>query len=231
LELDLNDNKPKQSDCFLILTDNTSAMGWLRKTNFNDSKEKSAQLQIARHLARLLITNKICLFSQYLEGEKNEVADMLSREHEMSDEAITNKIVSNFPTQVPTNTFKVTQLPQELTSQFLHKVQEWQLETAQQKEHNNDTQVTGNDGLSLQQEQTSILTLTDSNNTEKLNCYQHSCTLSGSNNSTPFELLASWHQKHAVSMLPAWQRPIYSAAEETQDSIWTETYQDFYLNK
>jgi len=230
LELELYNNPPNTSDCYLILTDNTSAMGWLRKTNFNDFQENALQLQIARHFARLLISNKICLCSQHLAGEKNEVADLLSRNHTMSDEEITNEILSKFKTQIP-KSFKVKQIPKELTLQYLQKVQDWQSTTAQQKAPNNDTTVTGNDGSNSQEKHTSTLTSIESKNTNKSNSYQPLCTPSASKVLTPFEQLASWHQRLAESTLPVWQRPLFSPDEEIQGTIWTENFHEFYQNK
>jgi hypothetical protein len=231
LEVDLHNNPAQRSDCYLVLTDNTSAMGWLRKTNFNDSSETALQLQIARHFARLLIANDICLCSQHLEGTKNEVADLLSRNHTLSDDDITNKILLNFSTQVPKQ-FKVRQIPTEITLQYLQKVREWQSTTVQQKAHNNDTVAIGTGGLNSQEMQgTSTHTWTNLNDTNKLNCFQPSCTPSERNRSTPFERLASWHQRHVVSTLPAWQRPLFLPVEGIQGTTWTENYQDFYSSK
>jgi hypothetical protein len=231
LELDLLEDPPNTSKCYLILTDNMSARGWLRKTNFCDSPDSKIQLQTARHLAHLLINNKVCLFSQWLQGEKNEVADMLSREQTMSDKEITNKILDIYQLQVPP-TFKVSQLPQRLTSRFLQRVQSWQSTAVQQTAPNNDTVATGSDGSNLQEmPETSIHTWTTSIDTNKLNSSPHLCTPSEQNSSTPFEQLASWHQRLAASTLPAWQRPLYSREEETQGTIWTANFHDFYQNK
>jgi hypothetical protein len=122
-----------------------SAMGWLKKSNFSEDNEKLLLLKIARHLANLLIDNNICLFSQWIQGEKNQVADELSREQTMSDDDLTNKIKILFPLQAP-ETFRILMLPPTLTLKYLNLVQEWQLAAAPPKELKKDMLVTGIDG-------------------------------------------------------------------------------------
>jgi hypothetical protein len=206
-------------------------MGWLHKTNFCKAKEKVIQLKVARHLANLLIKNKVCIFSQWIKGKKNEVADLLSRDHTMSDIEITNQIIAKFPTQVP-KTFKTTALPKELTSKYSQLVRDWQSIQALHKAHNGDMKVTGPDGLnSLQKQEESIPTYKISNDTVESTSYRPLCTPCELKVSTPFIQMASWHQRRAESTLPAWQRPSYCAEEVTRDTIWTENFQNFYKNK
>jgi hypothetical protein len=231
LELDIIENKPNKSDCYLIVTDNMSAMGWLYKTNFCESKEKAPQLKVARYLANLLLDFDICLFSQWIQGEKNEVADLLSRDHEHSNKEISNTIITNFPQQV-TRDFLVTDLPRQLTLKYSLLVHEWLSEPALLKELRGDMPPIGSVGLNLPSTQEILIrSCKDSKDTIKSTYSQPSCTRSEPNPSIPFLHMASWHLKHAVSTLPAWQRPLYSEAEATQDTIWTENYHDFYRNK
>jgi hypothetical protein len=53
LELDLIEDPPNKSDCYLIVTNNMSAMGWLHKTNFCEAKEK-----VRYTILRGVISNK-----------------------------------------------------------------------------------------------------------------------------------------------------------------------------
>ena len=54
-------NQIKFEDCILSQTDNTSAAGWLRKSNFAEDTDEFIQLTTARQLAALLIDTKSCI--------------------------------------------------------------------------------------------------------------------------------------------------------------------------
>jgi hypothetical protein len=42
----------------MAVTNNTSAMGWLRKSNFVKENEQSPNLVLGRHLCEILLQNK-----------------------------------------------------------------------------------------------------------------------------------------------------------------------------
>jgi len=50
--------------CVLSQTNSSSAMGWLRKSNFADKPDEVVQLATARKLADLLLESESCLYSQ-----------------------------------------------------------------------------------------------------------------------------------------------------------------------
>jgi hypothetical protein len=104
-----------QGDCHLSIGDNTSSTGWLRKSNFADSGEHEEHYHLARLVARTSLENGYTHYSQWLMGYRNNGADALSRENEMSDDELTTYIKTKFPSQVPEN-FKISPLPDELTS-------------------------------------------------------------------------------------------------------------------
>ena len=56
------------SDCFLCETDNTTAEGWLRKSNF-EGPDHQHHLELARGLAEKLMEHDVCLYSQYYPGQ------------------------------------------------------------------------------------------------------------------------------------------------------------------
>ena len=74
---------PKQS-CTLALTDNSSACGWLHKSNFT-STDHSFHADIAEQLATIFIDFDSSLYSQYFAGSLNVIADSLSCDHHLSD--------------------------------------------------------------------------------------------------------------------------------------------------
>ncbi len=96
-------------------TDNTSAIGWLRKSNFSDSEDEVAQLTTARQLAKLVIDSQSCLYSQWFAGVDNTVSDTLSRDFHLTDSSLIYLIHSKIPHQVPFG-LKIFWLPQEITS-------------------------------------------------------------------------------------------------------------------
>ena len=121
-------NEERQS-CLLGLGDNTSAIGWLFKSGRIDPKSKyHAPIKfIARHLTRSIIESNNQLAGQHLEGEKNDVADLLSFEgiergktnpltvDRPPNDILTQRIVHNYPQLVPSH-FKISPLPPSIAS-------------------------------------------------------------------------------------------------------------------
>jgi len=87
--------------CLLSQTDSTSALGWLRKSNFADESDEKVQLATARKLADILLETESCLYSQWFPGEKNVIADSLSRDFHIDDSNLSSLLTAYFPDQVP----------------------------------------------------------------------------------------------------------------------------------
>ena len=85
LWIDIIEGRVMREDCILAIGDNTSAMGWLRRSNFRQKDESdtswSVKQQLGRHLASLTLSSGICLYKQWLQGSHNQVADSLSRDN------------------------------------------------------------------------------------------------------------------------------------------------------
>jgi hypothetical protein len=81
---DILENKIKKHDCLLGIGDSTSAMGWLRRSNFRERDETDqdwlAKQLVSRKLANLILDSETLLYKQWLRGEDNVVADSLSRD-------------------------------------------------------------------------------------------------------------------------------------------------------
>jgi hypothetical protein len=116
-----SDWKPR--DCFLSVGDNTSALGWISKSNFKPDKvlEQATHLAMARHITNLLTDLDVIQYGQWLPGSENGVADVLSRDHDTPDAELTQLIVKSYPTQTPTG-FQIRPLPPEITSWVLYWV-------------------------------------------------------------------------------------------------------------
>ena len=120
--LDSFEDPPQAGDSYLSGTDNMSTMGWLRKSNFDDTADHEAHMNLARFLALWLIHNKVGLLSHWLAGEDNGVSDRCSRLDHPSCSVLTNIIGSEFPQQVP-DSFNVIPLPPELALELCSWVQ------------------------------------------------------------------------------------------------------------
>lgn len=111
------------SDVFMSLTDNTSAMGWLRKSNFltnsdgqaRPTYDQTAHYTLARELAATLLKHDIGLHSQWFAGIDNVIADYLSRMFDMSNSQLTHYLLSTYPDKVPSS-LAVAPLPSEIIS-------------------------------------------------------------------------------------------------------------------
>jgi hypothetical protein len=104
----------EKETCFLALSDNLSAVGWLHKANMDKSKNLPLHLA-ARKYAEVFMEAERCVYSQHINGIYNNVADALSRRFDLTDEDLTKFIHLSFPSQVP-RAFKIYPLPQNLSS-------------------------------------------------------------------------------------------------------------------
>ena len=99
----------------LALTDNSSAVGWLYKSNFNPQAQPGHDA-VARKLARLLMDNETTIESQHISGKHNIIADSLSRDLHIKRSHLEFLIKQLFPSQIP-QTFEISEeLPPEITS-------------------------------------------------------------------------------------------------------------------
>ena len=123
--LEIFEGRTRHGDCHLSIGDNTSAMGWLRRSNFKPETHKDLAA-LARQFAEIIMTTHQCLYSQWMCGEDNKVADDCSRNtilSDLSDQQLTSQITSLHPDQVP-ETFEIYPLPAEIEHFILHWVQQ-----------------------------------------------------------------------------------------------------------
>jgi hypothetical protein len=111
----------KRGDCFLSIGDNTSALGWIKKSKFKPEErpEQATHLALAQYITKLLARIDAVQYGQWFPGEDNGIADALSRQHDLTDEELTNWIVTSFPEQVPSG-FQISPLPHAITSWVLY---------------------------------------------------------------------------------------------------------------
>jgi hypothetical protein len=115
--MEIHVGNAKMGSCFFSQTDSTSpAAGWIQKSNFGDVHPM--HLQVARAIATLMMDHDSTVYSQWFEGNSNEVADALSRDHQLSDAQLLNLFLSLIPEQIPNN-FRSCPLPLDAVSRIM----------------------------------------------------------------------------------------------------------------
>jgi hypothetical protein len=143
----------------LALTDNSSAVGWLQHANANPSTSPTLY-KIAIELANTCISSSFSIYPLHIPGKSNGTADALSRLHDLSDDELTQHVLSHFVAQTPPN-FKLYPLHPETYSWISSIVatrQESSME--QQKTHTKNKIEPGDDGSHSCQVSTSTTTNT-----------------------------------------------------------------------
>ena len=114
--ISLHEGDGASGDCFLSLGDNTSSLGWLRKSNFAADDEQGSHSALARCFALQQVADyNVCHFSKWFPGKENEVADILSRDQTRSDKILTTHIKFVYATQVSA-AFQISPIPPEIIS-------------------------------------------------------------------------------------------------------------------
>jgi len=112
--LEIINEKETKYKKFRALTDNSSAVGWLYKSNFNP-KTHPGHDTVARTLAKVLMNSESSVESQHIRGSHNVVADSLSRDHHMEKTHLEFILKTLFPSQAR-NGFRICEtLPKEIT--------------------------------------------------------------------------------------------------------------------
>lgn len=109
--IEVHEGRLTPLSCILAMTDNTSAAGWVRKSNFSELRDGSEESKLdmklkrilARKLASITLDADSCLYSQWFPGNKNDVADCCSRRFDLPDSVFIPHLKSNFADQLPTD--------------------------------------------------------------------------------------------------------------------------------
>ena len=95
-------------------TVNSSAVGWLHKSNFNPISHGPHGI-VARTLANILLESETSITSQHTPGKSNIVADSLSRDFHLPINHVTFILKTLYPSQAPSNLTILETLPREIT--------------------------------------------------------------------------------------------------------------------
>ena len=103
--LDIVDRDTHPESCLLAMRDSTTAIGWLKKSNFTevdeDDTNTTAKLLASRWLARLVKYSGSCFYSQWFLGSDNDVDNFLSRDFHLSIPLLTNLLTSHTNSHLP----------------------------------------------------------------------------------------------------------------------------------
>jgi hypothetical protein len=228
--LSVHDGELDAGDCILCATDNTSAAGWLRRSNFADDDDHAAHFGLARSLAEVTLHEQLCLYSQWFPGIENDVADLLSRDFVMSDAEITHFISQKYHSQVPAS-FNVSPLPEKITSIISYWVQLQPQPMASPPAPIRKPTPPGSDGSSSFATQTSPTTSSSTRSTEERSTGSSAHSLSPcarANTASPLEDMITWLRIHAKPPSRVWLRPSSQNYGPTPDSTLMENLLSFY---
>jgi hypothetical protein len=235
--LSIEEDNPTAGYCYLSATDNTSAMGWLRKSNFVSDGDHAAHLGLAREFTSELVRRALINYSQWFAGEGNWVADLLSRDLASSDHEITTIINSRFPSQVP-QSFKVSPLPVKISSFLSYCVQLQTLPRGSPAKHTAKPTPPGNGGSSSLSKRTSSTPAAKATPSSAPWTdlkpitppvplpTPFGCAITAN----PQKDMLNWLRVHAVPPLTVWLRPSSQQTSPTPDSTLTEKLRSFYFD-
>ncbi len=120
LWLEIEEGALPSLSCILAKGDSTTAMGWIRRSGKYragfDDPSNTARLCIARKIAALVLNADICLYSQWILGSNNALADAASRRFDLSDVELLH-LFSNISSSSQTApTWHIKPLPTVITS-------------------------------------------------------------------------------------------------------------------
>ena len=116
--IDIIEGRMETQDCILAVGDSTTAMGWLRRTNFREKDKNDrdwiAKQKVGRKVANLILDNEVVLYRQWIAGDLNWLADSLSRDAlYLSKKSHTYFLKHFFADQLPAN-FHLREVPKEI---------------------------------------------------------------------------------------------------------------------
>ena len=107
-------NKNIELLSILAKTDNSSAVGWLVKSNFDPDSQSKHDL-VARQLAEVLLESETTLHPEHVQGAHNIIADSLSRDLHIPVKKHAFILCELYPTQTPMGLSIEEDLPADIT--------------------------------------------------------------------------------------------------------------------
>ena len=224
--IDILEKTTKQEDCLLGIGDSTTALDWMRRSNFREKDETDidwkVKQQVSRKLAELILQSNTVLYKQWFRGEDNVVADSLSRDlYYLPCKSHEQFLFSTVPSQLPAN-FRILPVPGEVScfvtsilQQFPVKKQRLMQRKPSELAHSNTGKLSC---LALDlKSQSSSKELTTSTKTSSC---QHLHKLSEKVLSLK-DIKGIWWKEQSKPPCHMWLRPSGQSINQTPD--WTKT--------
>jgi hypothetical protein len=111
--IDILANRLQSENCALLMTNSSTAEGWMCKMNFRASDKDQIQMDVRVEAAQKFTLDftehGIKSYSQWFPGKENIVADALSRDDNKTGNELTSILYSFAPHQMP-NLFRIVPL-------------------------------------------------------------------------------------------------------------------------
>ena len=227
----LHDGQGQKGDCFLSLGDNTSSLGWLRKSNFAAEAEQPSHSALARAFATTMADNGVCHFSQWFPGKDNDAADILSRNYITPDEHLTRHIKFIYSKQV-SETFHISPLPNAVTSWMDYWVRHERDVTESPPPLTAKQATTSQIGSRASEKAESTETLFSTNKARTTGSESSARTSRKyAQKRTPrvHEKMNSWLQAHATPPSATYAQPSSAKADPIHRLTQTEKLRSFYV--
>ena len=215
------ENRLPPLSCCLAMSDSTSTVGWLHKTNFN-RENRPVHEDCSRHIARIMMAHNSTIYSQHQRGKSNVIADVLSRWHFLTDIELTTYLRCSFPSQIPTN-FQISEVPSEVSSWITSSLRKLQTTTQSRSKPTRTNIERGDDGspgwkLWAAGQTPSLLGLRELRKpewSELLRC------LSVEGNTVIQDTGNHWSQARSARPCQTWLRPFRSTINKTHGKTKT----------
>ena len=224
--IDVIEKRSHPLDCILCMGDSTSAMGWLRRSNFKETNEDDnewlVKQQVARKVASLVLQSDTMLYHQWFKGEQNVVADSLSRDlYYLNMKSHEQFLHSVAPSQLPSN-FHIKAVPAEICSFIISILEQLPVKKLRLIPQKPSEIALGNVGIlsSLALGSKNTPTSKGCQNLPKISSSQHSPKQSEKPLSHQ-EITNFWWKQQSSPPSHMWHRPSGQTIGQTQD--WTET--------
>ena len=155
--IDILEKKINPLDCILAMGDSTTAIGWMRRSNFKqspddeDEEETTAEWlvkqEVARKLASLVLTSDTVLYHQWFKGCENVVADSLSRDAYFLSNSSHEKFLHSVANSQLPHSFQIKPVPAEICCFITSTLQQLPVKKRRLLPQKTSKTVLGNAGL------------------------------------------------------------------------------------
>jgi hypothetical protein len=233
--IDLIEGNLPQFSCILAMGDSTTTAGWLQKSNFkysaNESRQMTnAKLSLSQDHALRMMNNKCSDYSQWFQGDNNDLADSLSRDHHIPPNVLTHLFHSSIPKQTLSN-LKISLLPQEIHSYIMSILLSLPAETQQQERLKTSKIAHGVAGMNSCQISNWDKTLSSKNfqNASRQSSSRLSVKQSEKDDFLQY-LEMPWWARLSKPPWTTYRRPSEILTDQTRDKTGMDSLAEFYAN-